>query len=69
MNDAIRNNQSNEYLRVTQNPREFRQKLYNEAKFIGVVVWDVMGKYKSKKNVSYLQKKRIFTFFHFVFSQ
>ena len=34
-----------------------------------IVVGDVVGKYKSKKNVSYLQKKRIFTFFHFVFSQ
>ena len=59
MNDAIRNNQSNEYLCVTQNPREFRQKLYNEAKFVGVMVRDVVEKYKSKKNVFYLQKNHI----------
>ena len=42
--------QSNEYLRET----ELWQKLYNEAKFVGVVVGDGEAKLKSKKTVTSL---------------
>ena len=44
----INNNQSNECLQVTQKSRELRQKLYNKAKFVGVVVGDVVGKNKDQ---------------------
>ena len=61
MDDVIRNNQSNECLQVTQNSRASSgKKLYNGAKFVGVVVGDAEEKFKSKK-------KRNFIFFHFVF--
>ena len=53
MDDVIRNNQSNECLQVTQNSRASSgKKLYNGAKFVGVVVGDVEEKFKSKKNVT-----------------